>query len=389
MSELTISCAQPDCFWTGPPADAATHDCPTPPTSSDATDEQPTEAIADDRTKAELEQWLLNNGVYDGNGRPADPATILADARWTELDELDKAAAVTPEPELDAEAAAPDAFEEPWQLLVGEELEEIDNIARMRWAVVGFDDAGPHLLGVAAVRDQANEIIAKASADNLDRFEGRIETLKVQEILAEAAELERAATGDAGPADLERGKHEQLAEAEDDAAEPIGDLADVAAAVDEAAAVPAADSAVPAAEAKQLFDASSYDKPGLQIPKIDGNAIDRIGLSFSGSIMLDRSEPGDVALYNRIHGEKERELWITAKWAGVGAKPATNRDGDLDVMVATKTLKVEQVRIVEPEELSQLQGLEAIREIARRCAGQGVAHDQIEQAVIDALAEID
>ena len=138
-----------------------------------------------------------------------------------------------------------------------------------------------------------------------------------------------------------------------------------------------------------LFDPADYDKPGLQIPKIDGLSIDRIGIDFGGGVMLDRSEPADVALYNRIHGERTIELWVEAKWGGVGAKPATNRDGDLDVIVGKKSLRVESIRIVDPEQLGQLEGLELVREAARRAAGRGVPHDQIESAIVNALAEID
>lgn len=140
---------------------------------------------------------------------------------------------------------------------------------------------------------------------------------------------------------------------------------------------------------KTLFDASDYEREDLAVPKIDGNAIDRLALAFSGGIMLDRSEPKDVALYNRVHGQKTIELWVEAKWGGTLASPNTNRDGDLDVIVGRKTLKVESIRIIDADALGAVEGLEMIRAAVRRAARAGVPADQIEAATIHTLAETD
>jgi len=100
-----------------------------------------------------------------------------------------------------------------------------------------------------------------------------------------------------------------------------------------------------------LFDASDYDREDLAIPKVDGEQIDKIRFAFSGSVLLDRSEVADVALFNGARLGKELELRISAKVAGVGTGFTTNKDGDLDVIVGEKNLKVESVWVLDPEEL--------------------------------------
>jgi hypothetical protein len=102
-------------------------------------------------------------------------------------------------------------------------------------------------------------------------------------------------------------------------------------------------------EGKALFDRSQYDKEGFQIPKVDGQSVDRIAVAVTGEIMLDRSDEADVALYNRLALGKEVELRVAGKVQGTGAKGATNRDGDLDVIVGKKTIKVGTVWVLDPE----------------------------------------
>lgn len=104
-------------------------------------------------------------------------------------------------------------------------------------------------------------------------------------------------------------------------------------------------------DGKSLFDASDYDREDLAIPKVDGNQIDKIRFAFSGSVLLERSEIADVAAFNGAKLGKELELRVTAKVAGVGTGFTTNKDGDLDVIVGEKKLKIESVWVLDPEEL--------------------------------------
>ena len=95
-----------------------------------------------------------------------------------------------------------------------------------------------------------------------------------------------------------------------------------------------------------LVDRSQYEREDLAIDKVDGNAIDKIRLSFTGSIMLDRSDPNDVKLWNQLRLHKDGvTLMVEGRCSSTGAKGATNREGDLDVIVGEKSLKVETVYV--------------------------------------------
>ena len=111
------------------------------------------------------------------------------------------------------------------------------------------------------------------------------------------------------------------------------------------------DEVAPDAEKGQLFDKSQYDREDLAIPKVDGEGIDKICVKVAGSIMLDRSDPADVALFNKLTLGKECELRCAGSVSGVGTRYATNRDGDLDAIVGEKTVNVETVWILDPEQL--------------------------------------
>jgi len=89
-----------------------------------------------------------------------------------------------------------------------------------------------------------------------------------------------------------------------------------------------------------IIDRSAYEREDLQIPKIDGQTIDRISIKWSGEVFLDRSDPDDVAVYNALRLGKDVSLLVEAECSSTGAKGATDREGDLDVIVATKGLKV-------------------------------------------------
>jgi hypothetical protein len=92
-----------------------------------------------------------------------------------------------------------------------------------------------------------------------------------------------------------------------------------------------------------LFDRSQYDREDLAIAKIDGEQIDRIAVKFAGTVFLDRSDPNDVALYNQLKLGRDVTLNIEGKCSGTAAKGATDRDGDLDVIVGERSVKVHTV----------------------------------------------
>ncbi len=104
-------------------------------------------------------------------------------------------------------------------------------------------------------------------------------------------------------------------------------------------------------DGKGLFNASDYDREDLAIPKVDGNQVDKIAIKFTGRIMLDRSSPADVALFNRLKLNQEVELRCSGKVTGLGTGFTTGKDGDLDAVVSSKNLKVDTVWILDPEDL--------------------------------------
>jgi hypothetical protein len=122
-------------------------------------------------------------------------------------------------------------------------------------------------------------------------------------------------------------------------------------ATDETADEPAAE-LEPNPDAGELFDRSHYDREDLAIPAVDGEGIDRIRIRFTGSVMLDRSAPADVALFNRLRLSKEVELRVAGRVSGVSTGYTTGKDGDLDAVVGERTVKVETVWVLDPENLS-------------------------------------
>lgn len=101
----------------------------------------------------------------------------------------------------------------------------------------------------------------------------------------------------------------------------------------------------PDPEGKRLFNASDYEREDLQIPKIDGNQIDRIAIKFAGEVFLERSSPEDVALFNKLKLGQDVTLMVEAKCSSTGAKGATDREGDLDVTVGQRAVKVHTVYV--------------------------------------------
>jgi len=103
-------------------------------------------------------------------------------------------------------------------------------------------------------------------------------------------------------------------------------------------------------EQTTAFTAADYDREDLQIPKVDGETIDKIRVDF-GSILLDRSAAADVAMINGMKLGKEVELRVAGTVSGVGTGYTTNREGDLDVVVLSKKIKVGTVWVLAPENL--------------------------------------
>lgn len=94
---------------------------------------------------------------------------------------------------------------------------------------------------------------------------------------------------------------------------------------------------------KTLIDRSQYDREDLALPMIDGQQVDRIAFAFTGSIMLDRSDPADVALWRKLTLGQDVTLQVEGSCAGYTGKSNTNRDGDLVVVVGVRRIKVHTI----------------------------------------------
>lgn len=99
-----------------------------------------------------------------------------------------------------------------------------------------------------------------------------------------------------------------------------------------------------AQEAKgELFDKSDYDREDIALPKVDGETTDKIAVKFSGTVLLERTDPNDVALMRKMRLGGDITLMVEAKCAGKGHGYTTSRDGELDAVVLTHAVRVHTV----------------------------------------------
>jgi len=100
-----------------------------------------------------------------------------------------------------------------------------------------------------------------------------------------------------------------------------------------------------------LFDATDYDDPKLQLPTVDGQGIDKIKIGFSGSIMLDRSDPHDCELFRKLKLGSNVELRVAGRVAKTATGSSTDADDNSTDIVGERTVKVSSVWRLTPEEL--------------------------------------
>lgn len=117
------------------------------------------------------------------------------------------------------------------------------------------------------------------------------------------------------------------------------------------AALDAVAEAPPETDSDALFDKAAYDDPALRLPKVDGEHVDKIALKFSGTIFLDRKNPQDVDLIRKMRLGRDVTLQVEGRCQGRGYEYATNKEGDLDVVIQANRVKVETVYTPKPEEL--------------------------------------
>lgn len=240
-------------------------------------------------------------------------------------------------------------------------------------------DAAPAIVGGATSCEQANAIAAELAESGVYAGELRVmERKDAEDLVALIPTGPDPQAADQLAAHVE--KRRELIENDPDK------TADVDADPEPDEPDEPADQPPPDPDGKALFDDSVYEREELAIAKVDGQQIDRIAIGVTGEVMLDRSDVADVALYNRLQLGKTAELWIEGRVQGTGAKGATSRDGDLDVVVGKKTIKVESIRVVQPEELTSLVSTEAFKLVAERALNAGVDADDLHE-LLDELAD--
>jgi len=94
---------------------------------------------------------------------------------------------------------------------------------------------------------------------------------------------------------------------------------------------------------ENLFNPERYDDPELQIAKVDGQTIDKIGLAFAGAIKLDRSSKDDCATFRHMKLGKDVTLKVTARVTGIATKGKDDADGNPGDTTETKTLSVHTI----------------------------------------------
>lgn len=347
-----------------------------------AEDDGPPAYDSDPETVEDLGRWLGAHGAYDAKGVPADERTAELDARYGALlqevgdslasdplagptdeelahdpdaeygysetvddDQADEPEVVHPgatgyEPvETGADTEAP-IDPQPWQTRIADAVKLLGSVTAYKWLVVAIHTSSQpaELLGRGKTKNEA--VVIQEDAIASGQTQGDITVVKTADVLKAAEQLEAATPDTASGHDQEESDAAPPAEAE----APTVEEAPVAAL--------AAPTAGKLAEST-LFDPADYRDPTLALPQIDGHDIDRIAVQFSGEIMLDRSDRDHVALWKRIKLGQNVELWVEAKGTGFAGKGATSKDGDLDVVVAKRTVTVHTLRVMGPEDLAE------------------------------------
>lgn len=104
-------------------------------------------------------------------------------------------------------------------------------------------------------------------------------------------------------------------------------------------------------DGQALFDRGAYQAPELRIDQVDGQEVDKIAIKFTGRVTLDRTDPQDVALFNRIRLGRDVELRVSGRGARVGTGYTTSKGGDLEAVVGEREIRIDTVYVLDAEEL--------------------------------------
>lgn len=233
-----------------------------------------------------------------------------------------------------------------WQEIVVEEVNEFEDGAPPFVIVVDRPDGDPQTIGYDDARDAADKTAVEAATRG--GVIGEIHVEEVSSAFAFMVEVERKRVQEE-TTEPERVLEDEPPSVVEPAPVPATEEPDASNAV--VKPEPPNEPGAQASETAPLFDRSKYDNEELALPKVDGEGIDKIRVDFSGSVMLDRMNKDDVALFRKLALASECELRVAGKIAAVKDGFTTNREGDLDALVETRSIKVDTLYVLSPDEL--------------------------------------
>lgn len=92
-----------------------------------------------------------------------------------------------------------------------------------------------------------------------------------------------------------------------------------------------------------IFDASGYDLP---IPRLDGHKADRLAVTFSGGVDLDRTSEDDLSLVDSLALGREVELRVTAVVTKKGFTLTAGKDDEPERTGYGVGLKVQSLEVI-------------------------------------------
>jgi hypothetical protein len=99
------------------------------------------------------------------------------------------------------------------------------------------------------------------------------------------------------------------------------------------------------ADGETIFDPDSYADPALRLDSREGRHVDEIRIPFSGTIVLNRKDKGDVAFFKSLHQGKRYDLEIEATVVADAEKSSYDKDGDEKTLAAVKSLRVTSITV--------------------------------------------
>ncbi|MFL5911434.1 MAG: hypothetical protein ACJ768_12770 [Gaiellaceae bacterium] len=240
----------------------------------------------------------------------------------------------------------------PWQQTIlnelgdrNDEIGEADTHAAV-W-IPADDNAEPELLGVAA-SELGAVVVAEDKAAAMTGGEARV--VKLADLAKWSAANATGRTLPTVDGPVVEPRRQNVETEEGDAIEQPADGEDGEEDGDGEKA-PATEPLVEDDGQTAAFNKDGYIPEPLQLPKVDGEGIDKIGAKFGGLVRLDRSQAPDCALVRDLKLGTTVTLMVECEVGPPVPGYTTNKDGDLDALALVRQFKVVSVYRPTAEEL--------------------------------------